>query len=188
MRRKLERLDHGSSDRLLVKLHEQFTQNGPNGRHAVGVYEPMGPSITQLLEKPEYKATGNPSVRARFPPAIAKAVLQQTLEALELLHYGGVIHGDVQPGNVLFAPNRKGMSIQRAEELQLVQPAKGTISKKPTSEAVIAYGKADEHAPKKVYVADPLVYYTEPEAKVEVKLGDLSSGKCTLSACFCSDS
>lgn len=39
----------------------------------------------------------------------------------------------------------------------------------------------DEHAPKRVYVAEPLVDYTEPEAEVEVKLGDFSSGKCTFS-------
>lgn len=181
MRRKLERLDQKSSDRLLVNLYEQFTQAGPNGKHAVGVYEPMGPSVAQLLQKPKYKSTGIPAVRARFPPAMAKAVLRQMLEALELLHYGGIIHGDVQPSNVLFALNRKNRSVQDAKEEQLVQPTMGTISKKLTSEAVIAYGKADEHAPKKVYVAEPLVDYTEPEAEVQVKLGDLSSGKCTFS-------
>lgn len=79
LRRKLMRVSREETEPLLVNAHERLIQVGPNGRHVVGVYEAMGPSVKRLLDdRPKYRIPDHPVIRRRLPPAVAKQVLFST--------------------------------------------------------------------------------------------------------------
>ncbi|KAL2826688.1 kinase-like domain-containing protein [Aspergillus cavernicola] len=84
---------HPGRDHYL-DLQDNFRLKGPNGSHQVLVYQPMGPSVCEVQEK--VVADG------RFPLLTAKSILWQTLLGLDFLLDNGIVHGDVQPRNLLF--------------------------------------------------------------------------------------
>ncbi|KAL4917368.1 hypothetical protein BDW62DRAFT_218176 [Aspergillus aurantiobrunneus] len=77
-----------------LPLLDHFRVSGPNGRHQALVYEPMGASVTEVKD-------------AVFPHSplplwTAKSILWQTLLGLDFMLANDVVHGDVQPRNLLF--------------------------------------------------------------------------------------
>jgi serine/threonine protein kinase len=87
----------------VTQLLDEFRHQGPNGTHICLLFEPMGPSVSSMVEElPQF----NPrklGMKVRYPPWMAKSILKQSLQALDFLHNNGVAHGDLQPGNILFA-------------------------------------------------------------------------------------
>ena len=90
------------------------------------------------------------------------------LRGIAFLHFRGVTHGDIQPGNLLFS----------ASSLDLV-----SIEKLEDDEtgAVVAVErldkKADKWAPKYVAISDPVIDYTDLDPEFAVKVSDLGAGK-----------
>ncbi|KAL4781263.1 kinase-like domain-containing protein [Aspergillus varians] len=77
-----------------LPLLDDFRVTGPNGSHQALVYEPMGASVTEVKDAlfPE----------SAFPLWTAKSILWQTLLGLDFMLANDVVHGDVQPRNLLF--------------------------------------------------------------------------------------
>ena len=108
----LKSLSHTTADlkrgNHVTPLIDSFTHKGPNGIHQCLVFDVMGPSTSTMIEHLPLDLRGpgpdsTKETRGRFPLWMAKSVLRQTLLGLEFLHQNGVIHGDVQPGNILFS-------------------------------------------------------------------------------------
>ncbi|KAI4227925.1 MAG: hypothetical protein LQ349_006631 [Xanthoria aureola] len=78
----------------IVHLWDHFQHRGPNGIHSCLVFELLGPSVA--FEAERFKG-------ARLPPKLAWEACKQTAKALEYMHLNNAAHGDLHPGNVVFA-------------------------------------------------------------------------------------
>jgi non-specific serine/threonine protein kinase len=160
---------HPNAEHVTVLL-DIFEHQGPNGKHQCLVFEPMGATAASLVEElPENK----PAIfgkRQRYPKWMAKKILLHALRGLAFLHENSVVHGDVQPGNLLFAIN----NINSAKEGKLKQDEATAISVHRVD------GKDDRWAPKNLYLKQPLYDYVESGPKLCVKLSDLGAGKLLL--------
>ena len=92
----------------VTQLLDTFEHHGPNGTHQCLAFDVMGPSSTVMFENlpKELRGTGSQTAhekRGRYPLWMAKSLLRQVLLGLDFLHRNDIIHGDVQPGNVLFS-------------------------------------------------------------------------------------
>ncbi|KAI1359582.1 serine/threonine-protein kinase SRPK3 [Xylaria arbuscula] len=91
------------SSRFLILASDSFILEGPNGRHFCFVTEPMGPSISTVLKAPckgEFDPLNPPD--NRLSTSRNKGILRSVLSGLELLHSNDIVHGDLQPGDLLF--------------------------------------------------------------------------------------
>lgn len=77
--------DHPGRQHISM-LVDDFTLDGPNGRHLCLVYHALGPSITGLHS--EY---GGPFLKLRSD--VARKLARQVGEAVDFMHNGGLICG-----------------------------------------------------------------------------------------------
>ncbi|KAL4940078.1 hypothetical protein BDV06DRAFT_213778 [Aspergillus oleicola] len=162
----------------VTQLLGEFEHHGPNGVHKCLIFEPMGPSVNTMVEElPQFNPRRR-EMKVRYPLWMAKRILKQSLRALSFLHDNGVVHGDFQPGNILFALN--GLSSTPEDMLQQV---KEEDSESPSISRVVQRldGKKDKWAPHYLCVAQPLVPFTNYDEDFEVKLSDMGG------ACFFKD-
>lgn len=163
------------SSQHLTQLLDQFKHDGPNGTHTCLIFEAMGPSVNTMVEElPQFKPR-EWGMKILYPFWMAKSILQQSLQALEYLHSGGIAHGDFQPGNILFSLNE----IETETEEVLQQQADtetGSIS--PPVQRLD--GQQDSSAPQYLCIAQPLVHYTNLAPGFRVKLSDIGGGKIRL--------
>jgi serine/threonine protein kinase len=147
----------------VTKLLDSFQHKGPNGVHLCLVFEAMGPSVDSMVEE----LPRNGGVNNRHPTWMAKSILRQVLQGLVFLHMQGIVHSDLQSGNVLFSV--RSLSSYTLEELEQNQEG---ISQ-PVERLD---GKADLWAPN--YLVEPrsLADYAILEPAPTVKLSDLGSG------------
>ncbi|MCJ1388327.1 hypothetical protein MMC18_001173 [Xylographa bjoerkii] len=83
----------------IQKLLDAFEHEGPNGLHTCLVFEPLGRSFELLTtDQPE----GHGPTQSLTPNAMREASRQLVL-AVDFLHSQGLMHRDIQPGNVLLA-------------------------------------------------------------------------------------
>lgn len=152
----------------VTKLLDHFQHDGPNGTHLCLVFEVMSTTAASLVyELPENqpKSWLKPD---RYPKWIAKRLLRHTLHGLAFLHRNGVVHGDVQPGNLLFSANNIGVIELKdlaQHEAEIAQPL------------IRADGKRDRWAPKSVYPQESLHKYAQLDQDLCVKVSDLGAGK-----------
>ncbi|MCJ1425254.1 hypothetical protein MMC29_003142 [Sticta canariensis] len=78
----------------IIQLLDRFEHEGPNGIHPCLVLEPLGSSV--LSEADLYSSN-------RLPGKIAWEASRQTIQALAYIHANGIGHGDLHPGNIVFA-------------------------------------------------------------------------------------
>ncbi|KAK0121689.1 hypothetical protein ONS95_009974 [Cadophora gregata] len=162
MCRKLENADRSPGDSSaeirVVNLLDSFKHTGPNGVHRCFVFEPMGPSVQEMLEV--------------LPPSssyvVVKSVLKQVLLGLHFLHSNEIAHGDLNPGNILcslrkFTEHDKGVLLE--------QPAESIISAPVRRKD----GQGHGGSPKCLYIAQPLIQMVDHTANLNVKLSDLGS-------------
>ena len=90
---------------LCTKL-DSFRFDGPNGNHLVLVFEPLGRSFEEVIElcsrgasDPEY----DPGVYGtrEWSAVFGREASRQIALGLEYLHAHGVMHRDIQPGNIM---------------------------------------------------------------------------------------
>lgn len=149
-------------------LLDSFLHWGINGKHQCLVFEPMGATAASLVEElPENKPKMY-GIRQRYPKWMAKKILLHALRGLAFLHENGIVHGDVQPGNLLF-------SIENIEHV-----SEDALKQDEASTAIPIHrtdGKTDKWAPKNLYLKQPLYDHVQVGPELCVKLSDLGSGK-----------
>lgn len=72
----------------VLQLLDRFYIEGPNGKHECLVFEMLGPSVTDVLER---------RVDERLPGTVAITSVQQALAGLVYLHKHNIGHGGKYP-------------------------------------------------------------------------------------------
>ncbi|KAH7083791.1 putative serine protein kinase [Paraphoma chrysanthemicola] len=156
--------DNGS--RHITTLLDHFVHQGPNGRHQCLVLELMGADAATLVEQlPENKPKMYGKVE-RYPKWLAKKILLHTLRGLTFLHRNGIVHGDLQPGNLLLSM----ADLNYMEENAFAQDVTETAVPLQRID-----GKVDRWAPRHLYPAQPLHENIRLDAKLMVKLSEFGS-------------
>lgn len=135
----------------------------------------MGPSVHRMMESLPAMHPGS-SAEPTFPLWMAKRILIQLLQALEALHARGIVHGDVQYGNLLFTLRPdvvSGTDITTTNKLK--QEIDATDSDLAHVERVD--GLADLWAPKYLISSAPLNDFVDLSHALTVKLSDFGSCK-----------
>ena len=137
----------GSSAVLL--LLDSFTLEGPNGKHHCFVTEPLGPSVSAILQAPlEFYDPTNPPNR-RLATSKTRNLLQNVLVGLEFIHGNGIVHGDLHSGNLLsVVKDITAFSLQDLEQDE---------SNSHLRRLLRIDGKVDLWAPKYLAIPQPLV-------------------------------
>jgi non-specific serine/threonine protein kinase len=149
-------------------LLDEFQHEGPNGKHQCLVFEVMGATAASLVEElPKNKPKMYGKV-SRYPKWVAKRILLHSLRGLAFLHRSGVVHGDMQPGNLLFSVQ----DIHTVEEDELKQDEQTTTILLRRLDR-----KIDKWAPKNLYLQQSLQDRVKLTPELLVKLSDLGSGE-----------
>lgn len=150
-----------------TQLLAEFEHTGPNGTHKCLVFEPMGPSLCQMLL--ELDEEGSFDRETKYPLQMAKRILRDALKGLAFLHKNAICQADFQPGNLLFSVR----NIDSCDEEALCQVGK------PDEDYRIERidGKKDRWAPKYLWTAEPLTKFTSTDENLKVKLADMGGGK-----------
>ncbi|KAF7866860.1 hypothetical protein EAF04_005701 [Stromatinia cepivora] len=153
-----EPTSHPGQDRV-VSLLDNFTIEGPNGRHVCLVSQVAGPSITSL----NY-SSGAVAGSRRLRAQLALKVAKQTVQALGFVHSQGFCHGDLTASNVLFRLN-DSIDTWSEEEIyeRLGQPKKDEIM-------TISGSAPGESAPK--YIVQPCFLLNSHLLSEEILLVD----------------
>jgi serine/threonine protein kinase len=149
----------------VTKLLDFFHHKGPNGTHLCLVVEIMRPSADSMMEN---------FSSHQYPTWMAKSILRQVLQGLMFLHDQGIIHGDVQPGNILFSV--RSLTSCLVEELEQNTNTRDGISQ-PVERLD---GKVDLWAPRYLVESRPLADYADIQSGFTVKLSDLGSCKFAI--------
>jgi serine/threonine protein kinase len=156
-----------SDSQHVTILLDAFQHEGPNGKHQCLIFEAMGETAASLVEElPENKPKMYGKVE-RYPKWIAQRILLHALRGLACLHRNGIVHGDIQPGNMLFSVQ----DIDKIKEEKLVQDEAATAIPLQRLD-----GKMDRWAPKNLYLKQSLHDYVKLTPDLSVKLSDLGSG------------
>ncbi|CAI0651946.1 unnamed protein product [Colletotrichum noveboracense] len=152
----------------IVRLLNSFYHQGPNGNHLCIVLEPMGPSLSAVLNAPfEIYDPLNPPLR-RFAKVKIRRILRHVLLGLSFLHENGIVHGDLHSGNILFALQ----DLSSVERVALEQ----TTENSRIDQLHRIDGKRDQWAPTYLAVAEPLSQHVLSREAEAVKLSDLGGG------------
>ncbi|KAK3372150.1 serine protein kinase [Podospora didyma] len=158
--------------KYITQLLYEFEHVGPNGTHKCLVFEPRGPSVNTMVEElPQFNPrTGGMNVR--YPPLMAKAILKQAAKALEFLHNNGIVHGDFQPGNMLFPLLDGGIESMSEDVLRQAEDEEARSISPPVRRKD---GKKDMWAPRYLCVAQPMTPFTNYGESCKIKLCDMGS-------------
>ncbi|ROW07940.1 hypothetical protein VMCG_03421 [Cytospora schulzeri] len=155
--------DGNTGSEHVLRLLDWFEEQGPNGTHTCLVCEPMGGTVASIHE---YLSHGCDASWFRYPKWIAKRILRHTLLGLGYLHCHGVVHGDLQPGNLLFSMSGLGTE----DEGKLRQEVRDIERK---------YGKTDLWAPRYLALCHPLNEYADVGQEANIKISDLGAASFT---------
>jgi serine/threonine protein kinase len=159
----------------VLTLLDNFQEKGPNGTHTCLVYEPMGGTVASTLEHlVESREPRNfkPRGTVRYPKTLAKRILKHTLLGLDAMHRCEIVHGDLQPGNLLFVAR----GLDKVDESKLQQdPANITAPLERLD------GKKDQWAPEYLAIGQPLHEYADLGPSAEIRLSDFGAGEIAIS-------
>jgi serine/threonine protein kinase len=159
----------------ITVLLDAFQHQGPNGKHQCLVFEVMGATAASLVEElPENKPKMLDKVE-RYTKWMSKKILLHALRGLSFLHRNGIVHGDMQPGNLFFSVQ----DISPVEEEELAQDEGETVIPSKRLD-----GKTDKWAPKNLYLKQSLHDHIKLTPQLIVKLSDLGSGEQFELWCF----
>jgi len=184
----------------VMGLLDFFEHQGPNGIHRCLVFDVMGPnsstmfdSLPPRLKPPPSGATASDEhERGRYPFWMAKSILRQILLGIEFLHRSGIVHGDLQPGNILFSV--KDFSTLSENELAQTDPQRKLFTKSVNDEGEVEFnhpvtqsadaqdeyytgryidGKLDPSAPCYLLPKNPIFNYVNLDPPLLIKISDL---------------
>ncbi|KAI0864830.1 serine/threonine-protein kinase SRPK3 [Xylaria cubensis] len=166
--------DNASQDfnsEFVLLLSDAFIIYGPNGKHHCFVTDPMGPSVSAVLNAPHENYDPLDPPTHRFPTPKNKTVLRNILSGLDFLHSNGIVHGDLQSGNLLFS----------FQSLTGIDPDKLQQNKENSQLDPVTRvdGKVDLWAPRYLAVPEPLTQESVPaeqqipNSRQIIKLADL---------------
>ena len=157
----------------VMALLDTFQHSGPNGTHRCFVFKPMGSTAASMLKKlPENKVKlfGK---GVRYPKRMANLILKHTLLGLAFLHRNNIVHGDLQPGNLLFSiPDINSLS---EEELKQDQSQGDQLTTPELLERLD--GKEDKWAPRYLFLGQSLHEYVSTGPEMLVKISDFGAGR-----------
>lgn len=184
-----------NASQYVTVLLDHFQHQGPNGNHLCLVFEPMGPSANSMVEELPCFKRRTMNMDIRYPLWMAKRLLQQVLQGLAYLHGNGIVHGDFQPGNMLFAlkdmsnvdenelaqdDQFQSQEVNRDEEYNDIELSEdGEYPVRSVSPVERLDGKIDNWAPRYLTIAQPLDKYANIDPDFTVKMSDLGRGKHT---------
>jgi serine/threonine protein kinase len=111
----------------------------------------------------------------RYAKWMNKKILLHALRGLSFLHRNGIVHGDMQPGNLLFSVQ----DISTAGEGELAQDEGETVVPLKRLD-----GKTDKWALKSLYLKQSLHDHIKLTPQLVIKLSDLGSGEQFELWCF----
>ncbi|KAM5354712.1 hypothetical protein ACJ41O_001359 [Fusarium nematophilum] len=150
----------------LVGLKDYFQHQGPNGSHPCFVFDPMGPNIdVMLLRCPKFQI-GEPWER-RFTKQFSKQVARDVILGLSFLHLHDIVHGDIQPGNILVDIPHIDVTLETIKGLEQ-SPDQG----RPL---IRLDGKKDIWAPPYLIEGQSLLDYAPTDANPLAKITDLGA-------------
>ncbi len=163
--------DSLNSRHHIVTPIETFYEESPNGRHLCQVFPPMGESVESMLSNHgAYSVSQGPfSPTRRYPIHTVKRIIKDTLEGLAFLHKRGIVHADIQPGNLVFEIK----SLDDVDEKELAHDSSIDESRKLQRKD----GKADRWAPEYLTSDRPLHESVIPDASLSVNIADFGAGK-----------
>ena len=156
----------GAFSKNIIKLLDNFEIVGPNGTHQCLVNEPMGATVTSMVAEIEENKALRVMYMLRYPKWMVKSILKQTLSGLAFLHEHGIVHSDIQQGNLLFSiPSLDEMDEERLKqnEAETTEPLRRLD------------GKQDKWAPKYLALGQPLHEYVNISPDFRIKISDLAS-------------
>ncbi|CAM1507482.1 Fc.00g071230.m01.CDS01 [Cosmosporella sp. VM-42] len=147
---------------------DHFDEEGLNGIHKCLLYEPMGVTVASGVHKlPQYRdKVRKRGETRRYPKWIVKIILKHALLGLSSLHRRDVIHGDLQPGNLLFATR----DLDAVDETKLIQSVGET-----TEPIERLDGKVDKWSPPYLALGQDIAEYADFTENLEVKISDLGA-------------
>ena len=155
----------------ILRTLDTFQHLGPNGTHLCLISEPMGPTVASLAE--ELTPLEEWKVNIPYSKPMARRILRHALLGLKFLHSNGIVHADLQPGNLLSTIS----NIDQLSEEELQQDLSGH-GRNSAPEAVRRLdGLEDEWAPRYLFLGQSLVEYVRLGAGMQVKISDFRAGK-----------
>ncbi|KAH7310502.1 serine protein kinase [Stachybotrys elegans] len=174
----------------LPRLLDEFDHKGPNGIHKCLCFETMTPGIYSRVDRIPMCDGRMMGLVNRYPLRMAQRILKQTLQAIAFLHEHGIVHGNIQPSNILFPLHDANEELQPKKPWRKVKPGSRRARKlerrameldarrvqllgmdipRPESRLVRRLdGKKDKWAPEFLHVADPLETFFDPGFKVQL--------------------
>lgn len=156
-----------------MTLLDDFEHRGPNGTHVCLVFEVMGPSAASMMDLLPENQPKRYGRRNRYPLWMARSMLRQALLGLDYLHQNEIVHGDFQPGNLLFSV--KGLDA--ADEARLLQGTGPGAVSEPVRRRD---GKSDLWAPRYLALDQPLTEWIDIGPDFTIKISDLGGGELPL--------
>lgn len=130
--------------------------------------------------------------RGRYPFWMAKSVIRQMLLGIDFLHKSGIVHGDLQPGNILFSV--KDLSTLSEKELAQTDPQGKIFTKTVDNKGEVEFhdseaqstdaqeyfhngryidGKLDPSAPRYIIAKNPVFDCVDLDPPLLIKISDL---------------
>jgi serine/threonine protein kinase len=163
--------------RFIVPLLSSFAHRGPNGNHTCLVFEAMGCSVSDLINKrPMNLCFHDPSSPDPYiyclKPHFAKDALRQILAGLVVFYCRGMIHGDLHAGNVLFPLQVSQASLSGESALFVPQDTHNEVLAQKVRR--LDGRRLHENAPRYLIAQESLVPYSALEDNpVKTKLIDI---------------
>ncbi|KAH8746901.1 kinase-like domain-containing protein [Diaporthe sp. PMI_573] len=102
----LRELSNDTSKVYAVRLLDDFYHKGPNGRHQCLVFELLGPSLNNVINRCNPLNGEIRTADDRIDSHVVLRVSKQLLGALAILHAKGIAHGDISSHNIAFSASR----------------------------------------------------------------------------------
>jgi serine/threonine protein kinase len=157
----------------VMMLLDNFQHSGPNGTHRCFVFEPMGSTAASMVNKLPENRIKPFHERARYPKWMAKLILKHALLGLVFLHRNNIVHGDLQPGNLLFSIS--DINSLSEEELKQDQSQQDQSTTPELLERLD--GKEDKWAPRYLFLGQSVHKYVNTGPEMLVKISDLGAGR-----------